>query len=177
MNTDEAREIYLKSDCSYFQMCNHNYSKYLEYRRLGTTKEEEEKWKNEKIHLLYQELRMKQDSRLFGKLYDITVEFRDCEKLQLMYEALNFLKYPMEPHHSVCVAEIILGKKAWRVRSGLIYWAYDIGQMEMAVLFVYETMYYLNISHVTNVELNKRIKKMRRLCKRIVNELALEMPF
>lgn len=35
MTTKEAREIYLKSDCSYFVMCTNFYASYIEYKKLG----------------------------------------------------------------------------------------------------------------------------------------------
>ena len=39
MTTDEAKELYLKSNCSYFIMCTYHYSSYMEYRQLGLPKD------------------------------------------------------------------------------------------------------------------------------------------
>lgn len=177
MTTSEAREIYLEADCSYFQMCNSDYSRYKEYRRFGTPKEQEEIWRNEKIEMLYKELQVNGDYQIFNKMYDIAEAFRDYQKLQLMYDALFFLKNPMNPQQRVSVAETILGRRACRVRSGLVYWAYDIDQKGVAILFLKGASHYLDISYVGNVELHKRITRARRLCKKINGELELSVDF
>ena len=57
MTTKEAREIYLKSDCSYFIMCTKYYSDYIQYRQLEIPRNQETEWKNEKIQILYDEIR------------------------------------------------------------------------------------------------------------------------
>lgn len=48
MTKQEAKELYLNSDCSYFTMCTKYYAGYIEYRQLELPKSQEREWKNEK---------------------------------------------------------------------------------------------------------------------------------
>lgn len=173
MTTREAKEIYLNSDCSYFLMCTNNYSGYIEYKRLGVQKSQEDTWKNEKIQMLLTEIQRTGDYHLFQRLYEIAVEFRNYEKLHVMMQALECIKKPMAPSQRAEIAETILGRKFMRVRSGLIYWAYDIGQRGIAILLMDRVIQYLSIPKVTDIELERRIQKGKRLCKKVCADLKL----
>ena len=173
MTIREAKEIFLKSDCSYFLMCTNNYTDYVKYRQLEIPKNQETQWKNEKIQVLYAEIRRTGNDKLFHRLYDIAAEFRDFEKLQIIMNALNSIKQPLTPNQRVTLSETILGKRAIKVRSGLIFWAYDNGQRGIAILLMDLVLDYLDIPNVTAIELEKRIRKERRLCKKIIAELNL----
>lgn len=173
MTTKEAREIYLKSDCSYFIMCTKYYSDYIQYRQLEIPRNQETEWKNEKIQILYDEIRKTGKEQLFHRLYDIAAEFRDFEKLRIVMYALKYIKEPLTPEQRIKLSETILGRKAIKVRSGLIYWAYDNGQRGVAILLMDIVLEYLNLPNITTVELEKKIRKERRLCKKIIAELHL----
>lgn len=175
MTLSEARRIYLKSDCSHFTMCNNDYEGYLAYKRLEVSKEQENKWKNEKIRILYRELQKTGDYMLFNRLYEIAVEFRDYDKLRLLLNALDLIKQPMSNLERISVAETILGRKLTRVRSGMMYWAYDIGQRGITLLLYDYVEQYLDISTETDAELQKRIKRGMRLCKSIMKELGFRI--
>ena len=173
MTVQEAREIYLKSDCSYFIMCTQYYNSYVQYRRLECTKEQEDIWKKEKIQMLSTEIRKTGDFRVFERMYEIAVEFRNYENLQLMYHMFGQIKQPLTEAQSIGIAETILGKKAIKKRSGLIYWAHDIGQRAIAIFFMDEALELLNHPGLSDEELERRVKKDRRLCKKIISELNL----
>lgn len=177
MTTKEAREFYMKSDCSYFIMCNRDYEKYMEYRRLDLTKEQELIWKNEKIQILYREVRNTGQYELYERLYNIAVEFHNFEKLYIMFNALPFLKQTLNSRGCIAVAELILGKKMKEARSGLIYWAYDCKQRGMALLFIDEVIHLLEFSEELEESLNKRARKARRLCVKIIDELNFNANF
>lgn len=177
MTTKEAREIYLRSDCSYFRMCNKDFANYIEYRKFGPTKEQEMIWKNEKIQILYREVRSSGRALPFERLYRIAEEFHDYEKLKIMCDALPFLSDSLSPKERVSVAELLLGKKAQKARSGLIYWAYDSKQRGMTLLFIDEAIHLLDISQDLDNELCKRVKKARRLCVKIIDELNFNVNF
>ena len=173
MTTREAKEIYLKSDCSYFIMCTNYYSEYIEYRKLEIPQKQETEWKNEKIQMLYAEIRRTGNDKLFQRLCEIAVEFRDFEKLLIVMYALKSIKEPLTQKSRLDLSEVILGKRALKVRSGLIYWAYDNGQRAISTLLMDQALEYLNIPNITDVELVRRQKKARRICKRIIKELNL----
>lgn len=173
MTTKEAKEIYLKSDCSYFIMCTNYYSDYIEYRKLEIPKNQETEWKNEKIQMLYTEIRRTGNDQLFQRLCEIAVEFRDFEKLLIVMYALRSIKEPLTQKSRINLSEVILGKRSPKVRSGLIYWAYDNGQRGLSILLMDQALEYLNISNIKDVELERRQRKARRICKRIIKELNL----
>ena len=163
MTRNEARELFLNSDCSYFIMCTKYYSKYLEYRQLELPKSLEQVWRNEKIQMLSMEIRRKRDYRLFIRLCDMAVEFRDYEKLRIVLNALRFVNPPTAMDQRLCMAETILGRKALKNRSGLIYWAYDNGQ----------ALQYLGGSEEMDKEMEKRVRRGVRVSKRMIEELDL----
>ena len=104
MTTKEARDIYMKSDCSYFVMCTNYYTSYIEYKKLGLPSELENFWKDEKIQALAVEIRLNGDYRLFNKMYDIAVEFRDYEKLRILLDALRRISEPLTYKQRLSIA-------------------------------------------------------------------------
>lgn len=173
MTTKEARELYLKSDCSYFKMCTNFYSSYIEYRQLDLPKELELVWKNEKIQMLDLEMRRFRNYKTFLRLCEVASDFRDYEKLRMVLDSFRRLKNPLLPEQRVTVAETILGQRHPKVRSGLIYWAYDNGQKGIAILLMDQVLEFLFIPDVTDQGLEKRIRSGQRLCKRIIADLGL----
>ena len=173
MTTKEAREIYLKSDCSYFVMCTNYYASYIEYKKLGLPTDLENSWKNERILKLGVDIRRSGDYRLFHKICEIAQEFHDYEKLRLVLDALRCVKEPLDPKQRISIAETILGHRHPKVRGGLIYWAYDIGQKGIAILLMDQALEYLFLPNVIDVEQIKRIRKGQRLCKKIIADLDL----
>ena len=173
MTIQEAREIYLKSDCSHFIMCTNYYSSYIQYKRQEISKEQEIIWKKEKVRMLSLEIRKTGDYRIFNRLYDITEEFHNYEYLQLLFDTLKRIRKPITADQSVCVAETILGRKAAKNRSGLIYWAYDIGQKAIAIVLMDQVLEFLHHPDLSDEKLEKLIRRLRRLCKNIILELEL----
>ena len=175
MTKQEAKELYLNSDCSYFTMCTKYYAGYIEYRHLELPKSQEREWKNDKIQMLCTEMKTNGDDQLFRRLYEIAVDFRDYEKLRQLLDALRELKQPLTPKQRINISEIILGRKVLKARSGLIYWAYDIGQRGIAILLMDCVLEYIHFPEASDKdkELKKQIQKYRRICKKIIEELHL----
>ncbi len=88
-------------------------------------------------------------------------------------EALRSIREPLEPRQSISVAETILGRRNPKVRGGLIYWAFDIGQKGIAILLMDQVLEYLFLPNVSDVEMLKKIRKGQRLCKKIIADLDL----
>lgn len=175
MTMREARELFLKSDCSHFKMCTNFYASYIEYRQLELPKETEFVWRNEKLQMLDLEMRRFGDYRTFIRLCDVAIEFRNYDKLCMVMESLRRIRWPLagwsEPR--VLVSETILGKRHPRVRSGVVYWAYDNGQKGIAILLMDHVLEFLYMPEVTDQELEKRIRRGQRLCKHIISDLGL----
>ena len=68
-----------------------------------------------------------------------------------------------------------MGRKVLKARSGLIYWAYDIGQRGIAILLMDCVLEYIHFPEASDEdkELKKQIQKYRRICKKIIEELHL----
>lgn len=172
MTDQEAKELFLKSDCSYFTMCNRYYSEYVAYRRLEPTQEQENAWRKERVAVLFKGLQTWGESELFVRLYGVASQLHGYDELCLMVSALSYLKYPMSPEDGIAVAETILGKRNRKVHSGLVYWAHDEGQRGMAILFLDEAMHRLDESASTKIELERRIQKAKLLYRKIIEELG-----
>ncbi len=149
MTTKEARDIYMKSDCSYFVMCTNYYTSYIEYKKLGLPSELENFWKDEKI------------------------QARDYEKLRILLDALRRISEPLTYKQRLSIAETILGRKYPKVRSGMIFWAYDIGQKGIAILLMDLALECLYMPGMSEADCEKKVQKAQKLCKRIIAELGL----
>lgn len=172
LTINEARKLYLKSDCSHFAMCTTDYSAYLKYKCLELNREQEDMWKCEKIQMLYQELQRTGDYRLFERLYKIAAESRGEEKLKLMLRALKIIKHK-NLAQQISTAEAILGKKGRYGRDGLVCWAYDIGRKDVAVSLLEQAKKYLDMTNVTNIELEKRLRSGQSIYRKISEELNI----
>lgn len=173
MTMREARELYIKSDCSYFKMCTNNYAAYIEYRKLDLPEETELAWRNERLQMLDLEMRRFGHYKTFIRLCEIASEFHDFEKLCLVLESLKRMKTPAFPQHRILVAEAILSMTHPKVRKGLIYWAYDNGQKAIAIVLMDQALEYLFVPDVSDADLEKRIRCGQRLCKKIIADLKL----
>ena len=173
MTTKEAREIYLDSDCSYFTMCTNHYAGYIQYRQLELPKEQEKIWRDEKIQMLCMEMRKTGDYRIFVRLCEITSKFHDYENLCVVLDALRRIKYPLASVERICVAKSLLGRKELKVRSGSIFWAFDIGQKAIAIILMDYVLELLHRPDEDDLIIEKKIRKERQLCKKIIAELNL----
>ncbi|NBI87661.1 hypothetical protein D3Z47_16220, partial [Lachnospiraceae bacterium] len=72
------------------------------------------------------------------------------------WDAFNQIAQPLAINQRILVAETVLGKRFLKVRSGLIYWAYDIGQKGVAILLMDQVLKYLNIGETEDPELSRR---------------------
>ncbi len=173
MTTQEAREVFQKYDCSYFLMCTRNYPVYIQYRQLEIPKIQEEVWKNEKIQMLYTEIWRTGDYRLFIRMYGIAVEFRDYEKLCLVLEALRRIRPPLNAKQRIEIAETILGNRLPGTRAGLVYWAFDNKQLGAAIMLADQALQCLDLQGITDLKLEQRIQRGRRVGKKLIKELGL----
>lgn len=134
MTREEAKELYIKYDCSLFVMAREE-EKYDEYRTLKISVEEEKKWIQEQLLISYEQIKTSGDSRIFNKMCSYFEKRKSLENIMMIEEALKYVKYE-DPETKVSVVETILGKKDFSVRSGLVFGAYDLNDYEMAKRFL-----------------------------------------
>ena len=170
---EEAKEMYLKYDCSRFVMAREDQPFYEEYKNLNIPKEMQEKWRQELFDQLKDQLKIKGSYRLFNRLYNLAENgHRDNkERLLALKEALAFIKYDNLQDNAI-ISETIIGRKALSKRSGMIFWAYDLGEYEIAKELVLYTMDLLSYQPEED-RLRKIFEEDRIECSLINAELQL----
>lgn len=172
MTIPEAKKIYQKYNCSTFRICTQDFSLYMEYHRMEIARWQEREWKNEKIQEMYGELIQNGKVETFLELYEMAAEFHDTEKLSVLYRSLEKIAVSQKPHRKVDLAETILGKRDKSVRSGMIYWAYDLRCRKLAgTLFLY-VQNCLGEIRTWDVYINRRIQKAKHLYITMKQELG-----
>ena len=145
---------------------------YMEYHRLEIARWQEEEWKNEKIQEMYAELVQTGKVETFLELYEIAAGFHDMEKLSVLYRSLVKLAVPQKPQRKVDLAETILVKKKRNVRSGMIYWAYDLRCRKLTgALFLY-VQNCLGEIRTWDVYILRRIQRAKHLYMSMKQELG-----
>ncbi len=172
---EEAKEMYLKYDCSLFAMAREDQPFYEEYRKLNISEEMEEKWLQELFDHLKDQLKSKGSVDLFNRLYDLAEDghrYRyNRDRLLDLKEALAFVKYDNLQDNAI-ISETIIGRLVLSERSGMIFWAFDLGEYEIAKELVLYTMDLLSYQPEED-RLRKRFEEDRTECSLINSELQL----
>lgn len=169
MTIEEAKEIYKKYHCSCFAMAREDLITYNKYQELCIDKELERQWRIEEIENLVSKLKETGDSRIFNRLYDLSESFHDAERLEMMIGSIDIVKIN-NAKTSLCIAETIIGRKTLSVRSGMIFWAYDIGRKKEAVALTKKALSLTNII-TDDIEIKRRADRDREKLKKIVGIL------
>ena len=165
----EAKDFYLKYNCSYFTMCMQDYSKYMEYRRIEVPDKQEKHWKCKKINMLYRQICIDKDCTLFHIMYTLAEDFWDYTQLEKLMRALEIINISNRAGDGIGIAEIILADKTPTTKGGMIYWAKEMGEYEMTeALYKYVKNILMGISRVNDRE-EKQIRQIKRLWIRAKN--------
>ncbi len=169
----DAKKIYLKYDCSLFALAREEPDLYNEYKRLNVSGIIEEKWKQELFIVLTDMLKRNGSVNLFNRIYDLSENGNRCDKERLLAlkELLAFIKYD-NLKINASVSEAIIGRKAVAERSGMIFWAYDLGDRKTAKELVLYTMNLLSYQPMED-GLKRRFEQNRAKCCLINSELQL----
>lgn len=171
MTIQEAKKIYQYYNCSPFRICTQNFHVYMEYHRLEVAKWQEEQWKNEKIQEMYMEIKNTGKVETFLELYEIASEFHNAKKLKILCDSLAIITIPSNPGDTIELAETLLGKKNRKVRSGMVYWAYDLNHMKLAKALLSYVKNCLETVRTWDIYLLRRVRRAKHLHKIIENEL------
>lgn len=173
MNLEEAKELYLKYNCSLFGMAREE-NRYEEYRNLNIPKAVEEEWRNEVFHTLKEQLKVTGTAKLFNRMCDISDCKHNKERLLDLIQALKDVRYDDLKMNAV-ISETILGRKALSVRSGMVFGAYDIGEPKLAKELLTFVLDLLDSQEVDS-DLTARYDSDRKLCHEIAAELNINIP-
>ena len=171
MTLDEAKIIYKKNNCSLFVMAREDLQNYIAYKNLNIEKKLEMRWKGEMIEELANRLKENGDYRIFNQLYDLTESFHDSQMLKLMIESIKDIKIEDE-NISLSIAETIMGRKMISVRSGMIFWAYDLGAKKETFKLIEKAMSFIDVK-TDSEELRDRAFRDKKNINEIIDVLGL----
>lgn len=169
MTIDEAKDVYKKNSCSLFVMAREDLVNYNLYKCLNIEKKLEMRWKGEVIEELIDLLKEKGDYKIFNQLYDLAESFHDSEKLKLMIESIKYIRIK-DTKTSLCIAETIMGRKLVSARSGMIFWAYDIGAKKDALELIRKVMFFIDVK-TDSEELKERAYRDMKIINEIIDVL------
>jgi len=176
MNLDEAKELFLSSNCSKFDLGRENPSAYKRYKELNIEKKQENKWREEQLVKYFEDIKKGNKNQkhwiTFNKMYDLVDSARTKNNLSVMSKAALIINNNLNEKEKVIIAEIIIGRKARSCRSGLIYLSYDLGDKKSASLFALMALELLENNFLES-SLRARAKNMYTFCESIMEELSI----
>lgn len=161
MTFEEVKKVFFKYDGSLFAMAREEKEAYENYKLLNISEETEERWRQELFLNLWEQLKENGSSDLFNRMYNISENIHNRENLLILKEALHKVNY-VNPKVNVCISEAVLGRKELSERSGMIFWAYDLGEREIAkelLLFVWELVTVQTSDEKIKSRLKRNVKK------------------
>lgn len=161
MTSEEVKKIFFKYDGSLFAMAREEKEVYENYKLLNISEETVEKWRQELFLDLWEELKEKGSSDLFNRMYNLSENKHNRENLLILKEALHEVNYA-NLKVNACISETVLGRKDLSERNGMIFWAYDLGEQEIAkelLQFVWELVTVQTADEKIKPRLERNIKK------------------
>lgn len=131
MTFEEVKKASFRYDGSLFAMAREEKEAYESYKLLNIPEEMAEAWKQELFFSLWEQLKESGSSELFNRMCNLSENRHSRENLLILKEALYKVNYT-NPKVNAYICEAILGRKDLSERSGMIFWAYDLGEYEMA---------------------------------------------
>ena len=138
---------------------------------LNISKEIENDWRQDLFNILSIKVKKIGDAALFTRIYYLLETMRNKEKLYIVKDLLKYIRYN-DLKTKVYISETVIGRKDIAVRSGMIFWAYDVGEKETAKELLVFVTDLLNCE-VADEKLNTRIKRDREKCQIIDSNLKL----
>ncbi len=176
MTMEEARELYRSSQCSRFVMARENSPQYERYRELNIPKETEYTWKHERF--IEYSLNIKEGAisepiwQTFFLMSDLVSDSKSVQDANIMYDLIKITKINLSDMERIIVSETINGRGLKIARSGLIYLAYDIGEISLARKYSSLSIELATID-TADMDLLDRANRSVKLCNEIVKELGI----
>lgn len=161
MTFEEVKKVFFEYDGSLFAMAREEKEAYENYKLLNISAETVEKWRQELFLSLWEQLKENGTSDLFNRMYNLSENKHNKENLLILKEALHKVNYT-NPKVNACISEIVLGRKDLSERSGMIFWAYDLGEQEIAkelLLFVWGLVTVQTFDESIQSRLERIVKK------------------
>lgn len=170
MTIKEAKELFLKYDGSLFAMAREESLAYENYKLLNVSSETVQKWKQELFLDLWEQLKGNGSGDLFNRMYNLSEDKHDRNNLLILKEALYEVDY-INLKVRASISETVLGRKVLSERSGMVFWAYDIGEEKIAKELL---QFVLNLVTVTTADskIKSRLEKIVKKCYLISSEVS-----
>lgn len=162
MTLEEAKELYMKYNCSLFAMAREDMPNYTLYRELNIDRKLEKKWTKEAIAELLKDFEKSREARLFNRMYDLSIEIHDTKRLHLMMSLIDKVNIEDE-ETALCIAETIMSREIVSVRGGMIFWAYDSGLRDEAVILIKKVISLIGIGVNDEENKNRAFRDCQRL--------------
>lgn len=127
----EAKKVFFKYDGSLFAMAREEKDNYEKYKLLNIPLETVDKWRQELFINLWEQLKENGSYVLFNRMYNIVENKHNKDNLLILKDALYKVNY-LNQKVNASISETVLGRKDLSERSGMIFWAYDLDEQEIA---------------------------------------------
>jgi len=173
---EQAKEFFKGMGCSHFHMDREFPERYQEYRLLNISEQTETEWREEQFDEYYLSIMEGIDKDLlwsiYSSMYDLFEVIKTNTTLMKMLEATKYIRNKVPLKDRVIVAETINGRGMRQFRQGLIYSAYDLGDIATATEFVKLSLHFATYQGRAELRLD-RCQRAIELCNEIKLELGL----
>jgi hypothetical protein len=173
---EQAKEYFRQMGCSSFHMSRESQDRYDEYKKLNISKDTETEWRKERFYEYYSSIvgDMGGDSlwSIHSSMYDLYENLKTDQELIKLLEVTRYIREKVTLDEKIMVVETINGRTIKQARNGLIYKAYDAGNISAAKEFVELSLYFSSYEE-GKVRNKERNRKSIELCKEIKSELGL----
>jgi hypothetical protein len=173
---EQARNFFTGMEGSPYQMARDFPQRYDEYKRLNISKETEQSWREEILTHHFNKIKESQDverlCHIHSDMESLYVDLKTDRALMTMLEATQYIQEKVPMQKRVLVAETINGRTVRSARQGLIYMAFDSGNIAAAKAFIELSLHYSTYDGKDTYGI-ERSRKAFQLCNDIKNELGL----
>lgn len=179
---EQAKNFFMYMECSLFHMGREHPQRYAEYKNLNIPRQTENEWRRDKFYEISSKIMENPSSdstwRFHSQMHDLFVSLRAKDELIKMLEVTKYIQDKVPANDRVIIAETINGRARREDRSGLIYGAYDSGDITTAKEFAELSLAYSSIDGSNKWKFwdknKQRNQRANQMCKEIMNELGLE---
>ena len=179
---EQAKKFFIYMDCSLFHMGREYPQRYAEYKNLNIPKQTDNEWRRDKFYEISSKIMENPSSdstwRLHSQMHDLFVSLRTKDEVLKMLEVTKYIRDKVPANDRVIIAETINGRARREARSGLIYGAYDSGDIATAKEFAELSLAYSSFDDSNKWKFwdksKQRNQRATQMCKEIMNELGLE---
>jgi hypothetical protein len=135
ISKQEAKKMFIASDCSTFIMARENLPLYKKYLNAGIDSETELKWEKECFQEILNSYGEYANWKKISKLHDLAQSINVVDFYHEIKNELYRIQSTLAINERMIIAETLIGRLALSQRSGLIFEAYDIGDIKLSWQF------------------------------------------